>query len=195
MAEEMVKDVDVTQNGGDPKETDNASEVAKTESEEQKEWTLDEILKNPKLQAEYDRRLKKAQDTREKNIRSQFEQEAAEKERLAKMDAEEQAKYQREQLEKERDELRLQLNRERLGKFAASTLSKKGIEANDDVLGFVIGKDEDETTANIESFMQVVQKQVELLELKRNTGKAPRQYTNENTDPMDEFQKHLAKYE
>lgn len=192
MAEEMITAKDEEQI--DEAKADKQKDTEKTEKDTP---SFDDILKDPKMQAEFDRRLSKAQQTREENIRSEIESDIkarlAEEQKVAKMNAEEKANHERIKLEKERDDLKNALNRERLGKIAASTLSKSGIEADETVLQFVVGADEDATGKNIEAFLSVVEKQVEAIERKRNSGKTPRDYSS-TIEPEDEFDRILKKY-
>lgn len=182
----------------DGAEQSNAAGTEQAPKSEVKETTFDDVLKNPKMQAEFDRRMAKAQQTREDNLKAEIEkavtQRLEEQKKVAKMDAEQKAAYEREQLEKERDMLMAELTREKLGKLAAATLSKSGVEADEAVLGFVVGANEDETTANIEAFLSVVQKQVEAAEVRRNTGTTQHNYATEDSGPKDEFARLLAKY-
>ncbi|MFR9280390.1 MAG: hypothetical protein ACLVK3_04370 [Levyella massiliensis] len=76
MAEEMITAKDEEQ-----VDEAKADEQKDTEKAEKSAPSFDDILKDPKMQAEFDRRLSKAQQTREENIRSEIENEV--KARLA----------------------------------------------------------------------------------------------------------------
>lgn len=91
MAEEMITAKDEEQvdeaKADEQKDTEKAGNTAPS---------FDDILKDPKMQAEFDRRLSKAQQTREENIRSEIENDIkarlAEEQKVAKMNAEEKAR-------------------------------------------------------------------------------------------------------
>lgn len=76
MAEEMITAKDEEQ-----VDEAKADEQKDTEKAEKSAPSFDDIQKDPKMQAEFDRRLSKAQQTREENIRSEIENEV--KARLA----------------------------------------------------------------------------------------------------------------
>ena len=83
MAEEMI----TTKDEGKVDEA-KADEQKDTEKAEKAAPSFDDILKDPKMQAEFDRRLSKAQQTREENIRSEIESDIiarlAEEQKVAK---------------------------------------------------------------------------------------------------------------
>lgn|GEM_PF-6776698 len=91
MAEEMITAKDEEQ-----VDEAKADEQKDTEKAEKSAPSFDDILKDPKMQAEFDRRLSKAQQTREENIRSEIESNIkarlAEEQKVAKMNAEEKAR-------------------------------------------------------------------------------------------------------
>ena len=83
MAEEMIT-------AKDEEQVDKAKADEQKDTEKTKKDTpsFDDILKDPKMQAEFDRRLSKAQQTREENIRSEIENDIkarlAEEQKVAK---------------------------------------------------------------------------------------------------------------
>ena len=83
MAEEMITEKDEEQ--VDEAKTDEQKDAEKTKKDTP---SFDDILKDPKMQAEFDRRLSKAQQTREENIRSEIENDIksrlAEEQKVAK---------------------------------------------------------------------------------------------------------------
>ena len=68
MAEEMI----TAKDEGQVNEA-KADEQKDTEKSDKITPSFDDILKDPKMQAEFDRRLSKAQQMREENIRSEIE--------------------------------------------------------------------------------------------------------------------------
>lgn len=91
IAEEMITAKDEEQ-----VDEAKADEQKDTEKAKKSAPSFDDILKDPKMQAEFDRRLSKAQQTREENIRSEIESNIkarlAEEQKVAKMNAEEKAR-------------------------------------------------------------------------------------------------------
>lgn len=87
MAEEMI-----TLNDEEQVDEVKADEQKETEKAEKAAPSFDDILKAPKMQAEFDRRLSKAQQTREENIRSEIENDIkarlAEEQKVAKLNSE-----------------------------------------------------------------------------------------------------------
>ncbi len=83
MAEEMITTKDEEQ--VDKAKADEQKDTEKTKKDTP---SFDDILKDPKMQAEFDRRLSKAQQTREENIRSEIENDIkarfAEEQKVAK---------------------------------------------------------------------------------------------------------------
>ena len=71
--------------------------------------------------------------------------------------------------------------RSELSREAAKLLNNEGIEATQDMLDFVVGKDAESTQANIEKFTKIINSQIEAAEIKRNTGSTPPSYNNAGT--------------
>ena len=83
--------------------------------------------------------------------------------------------------------------RNQLSRNAAGVLTEKGIEATQDVLDFVVGIDETDTNARIDTLVKVVESQLKKAEIARATGTTPKTMTNSGSQ-MSEFDKRLAKY-
>ena len=80
-----------------------------------------------------------------------------------------------------------------LSRNASVVLAEKGIEATQDVLDFVVGADEADTNARIDTLMKIVESQLKKAEIARATGTTPKTMTNQGTQ-MSEFERRLAKY-
>lgn len=93
--------------------------------------TFDDVLKDKTYQSEFDRRIAKAQETAVAREREKWEAQAqAEKEeaaKLAKMNAEEKAKHEREKREKALAEREAAVAKRELTAEAISQLSEKGL--------------------------------------------------------------------
>ena len=145
---------------------------------------MDRIVKQKK--AEWQKAQQKAVDEAQK---------------LAQMSADEKAEYERKKIADERDGLQKRVEelekaaaKVELGKTAAKLLHEKNIDATDGILSFVVGDDADQTKANIDAFVKVVEEQVKKAEIARATGTTPKIITNKGDAP-NEIQKRIAKYQ
>lgn len=165
-ASENVSDEEkVNGQGNEPK---GESNTAKGKSDGQRTYTdeqLDEIIA---------KKLAKERAKHEK----QLEEAKAEAEKLAKMNADQKKEYEIEQLKAENERLKASQVKAELSKEAAKLLSAEDIEATQDMLEFVVGKDAEATQANIDKFVKIIKDQVQAAEIKRNTGSTPQNYTN-----------------
>lgn len=116
----------------------------------------------------------------------------AEAEKLAKMNADQKAKYEAEQKDKQIAEMQSQLQQIAMGKVATEMLHEKSIDATQSMLDFIVADTAEETKANVEKFVEIVEAQVKANEIKRATGTTPKSYTG--GEPMTEIQKRIAKY-
>lgn len=93
--------------------------------------TFDELLKDTKHQAEFDRRVTKALETAknkwQQEAATQIEQARTEAEKLAKMTAEQKAQHEKEQLEKSLKDRETALTFRELRTEALNTLNEKGL--------------------------------------------------------------------
>jgi membrane protein involved in colicin uptake len=116
----------------------------------------------------------------------------AEAEKLAKMNADQKAQYEAEQKDKQIAEMQSQLQAIAMGKVATEMLHEKSIDATQSMLDFIVADTAEETKANVEKFVEIVEAQVKANEIKRATGTTPKSYTG--GEPMTEIQKRIAKY-
>lgn len=159
--------------------------------------SFDTFLKDPKNQAEFDRRVAKAMETQKTKLtathKTELEAAKSEAAKLAKMNAEQKQQYELEKLQKENEELKAAQAQAELGREASVLLKEHKIEATQDILDFVVGKDAEATKANIDKFVEIIEKQLKAAEVERATGTTPKNY-KQNTDPLTEIQKRIAKY-
>lgn len=125
---------------------------------------------------------------------ARWQKEQAEKDKVAKMNADQKQKYEIDTLKKENEELKKAAAKVELGKAASVLLKDSNIEATDDILSFVVAEDADSTKDNIEKFVKIIESQVKKAEIARATGDTPKSYTN-NGDSLTEIQKRIAKYQ
>lgn len=116
----------------------------------------------------------------------------AEAEKLAKMNADQKAQYEAEQKDKLISEMQSQLQQIAMGKVATEMLTEKNIDATQSMLDFIVADTAEETKANVEKFVEIVNAQVKANEVRRATGTTPKSYTG--SEPMTEIQKRIAKY-
>ena len=95
------------------------------------EGGFDEFLKDPKNQAEFDKRVAKALETNRAKIQSEIDEKVAaaktEAEKLAKMNADQKAQYEREKKEKELSAREAEITKRELSAQAKETLAEKGL--------------------------------------------------------------------
>ena len=96
-----------------------------------KEGGFDEFLKDPKNQAEFDRRVAKALETNKETMQKEIEDRVAaaktEAEKLAKMNAEQKADYERQKREDELAKREAEITKRELTAQAKETLAEKGL--------------------------------------------------------------------
>ena len=159
--------------------------------------TFEDFLKDGKNQAEYDRRVNKAIETALGNAKEKWQEDADQKAeeaaKVAKMNAEQKQQYEMDKLKKENERLQAESVRNQLSRNAAGVLVEKGIEATQDVLDFVVGVDEADTNARIDTLVKIVESQLKKAEITRATGTTPKTMTNSGSQ-LSEFEKRLAKY-
>lgn len=102
--------------------------TAGTAGDESTPPTFDELLKkNKDYQSEFDKRISKALETAHTKWDEQKKAELTEKEKLAKMKADEKAQYEREKQEKQLQEREAEITRRELMASAKETLIEKGL--------------------------------------------------------------------
>ena len=150
-----------------------------------------------KNQAEFDRRVNKAIETALGNAKVKWQEDADQKAeeaaKVAKMNAEQKQQYDMDKLKEENERLKAESVKNQLSRNASVVLAEKGIEATQEVLDFIVGADETDTNARIDTLMKIVESQLKKAEIARATGSTPKTMTNSGS-PMSEFEKRLAKY-
>lgn len=116
----------------------------------------------------------------------------AEAVKLAKMNAEQKAAYESEQKDLKIAEMEAQLQKIELGKVAGEILKEQGMDATQDILDMVVGTTAEDTKAQVEAFVKLVNAQGEIRERQRATGTTPKSYTG--AEPLSEIEQRIAKY-
>lgn len=113
--------------------------------------------------------------------------------KLANMNATEKANYEKEQLQKELDELKKQAALAEMTKTARKMLSEDGITVSDELLTMFVNTDAENTKAAVDSFSKLFKEAVESAVKDRLRGETPKTGTA-GTAPMSEFDKKFKKY-
>lgn len=122
------------------------------------------------------------------------DEELQEAQKTAQMTAEQKQQHDMEKLQKENEELRREQEKIKLGRTAAGVLAEHKIEATQDILDFVVGADEADTSDRVDKFVKIVEAQLKKAEVERATGKTPKVVTNTG-NALSEIDKRLAKYQ
>lgn len=102
--------------------------VEETTQVEDKPLSFDEILGDKTYQAEFDRRVQKALETARTKWEADEQTKRTEAEKLAKMDAEQKAKYELKKANDERDSALAKLNAYELQSTAIKIAQEKGLD-------------------------------------------------------------------
>lgn len=102
------------------------------------------------------------------------EKAVGEAKKLAEMNATQKAEYQRDQLQKELDELKKANAISEMSKTARKMLSENGITISDELLSFMVTTDAEETKAAVDSFSKLFNDAVESAVKERLKGEPPK---------------------
>ena len=102
--------------------------VEETKNVDDKPLSFDEILGDKTYQAEFDRRVQKALETAKSKWEAEEQTKRTEAEKLAKMDAEQKAKYELKKANEERDSAIAKLNAYELKNTAIKIAQEKGLD-------------------------------------------------------------------
>lgn len=108
--------------------TDSNVSADKGNEGQPQEVSLTELLSgNPKLQSQFDSLLAKSNETAINNAKTKWQEAQSEAEKLAKMDADQKAKYEMKKLKEENEALLGQINATNLYKQASTIAAEKSI--------------------------------------------------------------------
>lgn len=94
--------------------------------------------------------------------------------KLAKMDAQQKAEYERDQLQKELDALKKKDSLSEMTKTARKMLSDKGVTVSDEVLAMLVNTNAEETKAAVDAFATAFTSAVEAAVKERLKGEPPK---------------------
>lgn len=126
--------------------------------------------------------------------REQAKKEKEEAEKLAEMNAQQKAEYERDQLKKELAELKRKDALAEMSKVARKMLTEKDINISDELLAVMVTTDAAETKLNIEGFAKMYKADVEAAVKAKLKGEPPRVGSG-NSSPVSEIQKRINKYQ
>ena len=165
--------------GEESGQQDNAAEKNNPEP------SFDDILKNKDYQSEFDKRISKALETAKAKWEAETQTKITEAQKLAKMNAEQKAQYEKDRHERELAEREANITKRELQATAKETLSEKGLPV--DLYQTLDYTNADSCTKSIEAvekaFKAAVEKAVD--DRVKQTGGTPKTDNNKNNkDPF-----------
>lgn len=106
--------------------------------------------------------------------KKELDKKTSEAEKLAKMNAEQKLEYERDQLQKEIDELKAEKNANEMRTQARNMLKDEGINVSDELVSVLIAQDAESTKQVVESFAKAFNDAVEAAVKEKLKGKTPR---------------------
>lgn len=130
------------------------------------------------------------------------EKKVDEAKKLAEMNAQEKAEYERDkaneekaEMQKELDEFKRQAALAEMTKTARKMLTDEGISAPDEILARLVTTDAEETKTAIDAYSKAYKEAVENAVKDRLRGEIPKKGTGGIPAPLTEVQKRIQKYE
>ena len=126
-------------------------------------------------------------------MKQKEEKKVAEAAKLAEMNAQQKAEYERDKIQKELDEYKRKDALAEMSKTARKMLSDEGINIPDDLLAVLVTTEAEGTKTAVDSFTKLFKAAVEDAVKEKARGTTPKNITN-NTNAMSEIEKRIAKY-
>lgn len=146
----------VTQSADVEPEKQDSAQSEKTFSQAE----VDEMVKS-RLAREKDKMRSSLRAEIEEDVRNKIKNEQSEANKLKKMNEDQRRKYDMDKKDQEIAELKAKLNRSDMEHVATDLLSKKGISADSKILNFVVAEDAETTQANIDRFVDLINKKAQ----------------------------------
>ncbi|AZZ67181.1 DUF4355 domain-containing protein [Lactobacillus johnsonii] len=146
----------VTQSADVEPEKQDSAQSEKTFSQAE----VDEMVKS-RLAREKDKMKSSLRAEIEEDVRNKIKNEQSEANKLKKMNEDQRRKYDMDKKDQEIAELKAKLNRSDMEHVATDLLSKKGISADSEILNFVVAEDAETTQANIDRFVDLINKKAQ----------------------------------
>lgn len=175
------KDIEVLENGKIEEENPQGEPEKKTDPEEKKTYTDEEVneIINKKFAAWQEKKDK----------------ELSEAKKLAEMNAQQKAEYERDKLQEELQELKKANVLNEMGKTARSMLSERGIILPDQLTSILVTEEAESTKANVDTFAELFQAAVESAvteKLKRKTPDRMNDSEDSSINQVGSLGKRLA---
>lgn len=119
---------------------------------------------------------------------------AEEAAKLAKMNAQQKAEHERDELQKKYDELLKKDTLSEMSKEARKMLAAESINISDELLSLIVTTDAEQTQTAVKSFAKLFNEAVENAAKEAAKGTTPKNITN-NSDNLSEIEKRIAKYQ
>ena len=116
------------------------------------------------------------------------DKEVSEAKKLAEMNAQQKAEYERDKLQKELEEYRRKDSLAEMTKTARKMLSDNGVSVSDDLLAMLVTTDAEQTKTTIDGFSQLFKDAVEAAVKERLKGDPPKRGTGGGTVAMTKEQ-------
>lgn len=146
----------VTQSADVEPEKQDSAQSEKTFSQAE----VDEMVKS-RLAREKDKMKSSLRAEIEEDVRNKIKNEQSEANKLKKMNEDQRRKYDMDKKDQKIAELKAKLNRSDMEHVATDLLSKKGISADSEILNFVVAEDAETTQANIDRFVDLINKKAQ----------------------------------
>ena len=160
------------------------------EEVEQEQVDTQESAEQPKEKTFTEAEVQKLIKDRLAREKKAAEKAVAEAEKLAKMNQEEKEKYEFEKLKQELEEYKRKDTYYSLSKEASKMLSEHDIQANDDLLQFVVKDSAEDTQTAVNSFVELINAKVEEGVKKALSGQSPKVHTQGSNElTKEEFNK------
>lgn len=163
------------QEGGDKKDSDKVDDKGSKDNQKDDKNKSEDVEFTPDQQKKMNEIIQKRVADEQKKA----DEKAKEAEKLAKMNAQQKQEYELEKANKKAEELEARINRYEMSKEASKMLSEKDIKVTDDLLEVVTKGTADETKAMVESFLNVVDSEVQKQVNEKLKGSTPRTGTKE----------------
>lgn len=175
----------VTQSADVEPEKQDSAQSEKTFSQAE----VDEMVKS-RLAREKDKMKSSLRAEIEEDVRNKIKNEQSEANKLKKMNEDQRRKYDMDKKDQEIAELKAKLNRSDMEHVATDLLSKKGISADSEILNFVVAEDAETTQANIDRFVDLINKKAQANRREDFDVPEPKSGNNNATSPItkEEFQ-------
>jgi hypothetical protein len=169
--------------GSDPEKAVSGDQAAADQGKEQKDQ------KNDRQTAKYsDEDLDKIIGKRFARWQEEQKKAVDEAKKLAEMDAQQKAEYERDQLRKELDGYKRKDALSEMTKTARKMLSDGGVSISDELLAMMVTTDAKETKAAIDTYIKLHTEAVEKAVKERLKGEPPRKGTGGAAAPMTKAQ-------